>query len=224
MWPIAQTKTYLLAKSSSAANKNRVVWAFSEATFSYRVDIFFRLLIPAALFLTVTKSYKSIFLNTYTYLLVSPHFIDVFTLLLFSNPLFANTKLFDLSAFINNSSKDVFKCVYYVYKVPTFSTWLVFFTPYENLSSGKSVACTRTKLVSIEKLFKSASWAEREVSELFGIFFLSKITNRKLITDYFFKIYPLLKWVPSVGFTEVYCSAEGFFANRAVKVFNSSLS
>ena len=62
------------------------------------------------------------------------------------------------------------------------------------------------------------------VLAFFGICFLAKITNRKLVTDYFFKVYPLLKWVPSIGFTEVYCSAEGFFANRSVKVFNSCLS
>ena len=48
-------------------------------------------------------------------------------------------------------------------------------------------------VLSIESIFKSAAWAEREVSELFGVFFFLKVSNRKLITDYFFKIYPMLK-------------------------------
>ena len=145
---------------------------------------------PAALFVTVFKSYKSVFLNTYTYLIISPQSLDVFNLLLFSNPLFLNTKLFDVSAFINNLTTSTFKVLYYVYKLPTFSTWLIPFIPYENLSSN---LITSPKILSIEKPFKAASWAEREVSELFGIFFFSKVTNRKLITDYFFKVYPLLK-------------------------------
>lgn len=192
-----------------------------ELSFSYRVDIFFRLLLPAAMFTTVSKNYQSTLLNQFTYMIVSPAFLDMFTLLLFSNPLFLNTKLFDISAFISNARSSTFKVLYYVYKIPSFSTWLVFFTPYESFTAG-SGSCA--KVISVEKLFKAAAWAEREVGELFGICFLTKITNRKLVTDYFFKVYPLLKWVPSIGFTEVYCSAEGFFANRSVKVFNSCLS
>ena len=43
-----------------------------EVTFSYRVDVFFRLLVPAALFVTVFKSYRSVFLNTYTYPIIPP--------------------------------------------------------------------------------------------------------------------------------------------------------
>lgn len=195
--------------------------SFSEVTFSYRVDVFFRLLLPATLFITVFKSYRSVFLNSYTYLIVAPNTLDMFNLLLFSNPIFINTQLFDISAFINNLNSRCFKVLYYIYKLPTFSTWLVLFLPYENLTNSIGAP---SKVISVEKLFKAASWAEREVGELFGIFFTSKITNRKLITDYFFKVYPLLKWVPSVGFTEVYCSAEGFFANRTVKLFNSALS
>jgi len=230
---------------TSQAKLNRFIWLFSalvkatatgvapikrtragapfaeELSFSYRVDIFFRLLLPAAMLTTVSKNYQTTLLNQFTYMIISPAFIDVFTLLLFSNPLFLNTKLFDVSAFISNVHGSCFKVLYYVYKIPSFSTWLVFFTPYESFTSNNRC---RTKVVSIEKLFKAAAWAEREVGELFGICFLAKVTNRKLVTDYFFKVYPLLKWVPSIGFTEVYCSAEGFFANRSVKVFNSCLS
>lgn len=109
---------------------------------------------PVALFVTVFKSYRSVFLNTYTYLIISPQSLDVFNLLLFSNPLFLNTKLFDISAFINNLTVSTFKVLYYVYKLPTFSTWLILFIPYENLSSN---LITSPKILSIEKLFKAAS-------------------------------------------------------------------
>ena len=126
----------------------------NEVTFSYRVDVFFRLLLPAAIFVTVFKSYRSVFLNTYTYLIISPQSLDVFNLLLFSNPLFINTKLFDISAFVNNLTASTFKVLYYVYKLPSFSTWLILFVPYESLSS---TLVSSPKILSIEKLFKAAS-------------------------------------------------------------------
>lgn len=222
-WPILVLARTIKAVASTMKFRSNQKTQPILFSFSYRIDVFFRLLLPAAMFTAITKSYESTLLNQFTYMVITPNFIDLFNLLLFSNPLFTNTKLFDISGFISNTGKSSFKVLYYVYKVPSFSTWLVFFSPYENLSSRTSFG-QQVKLVSLEKLFKAAAWAEREVSELFGVFFTSKITNRKLVTDYFFKIYPLLKWVPSIGFTEVYCSAEGFFANRSVKVFNSSLS
>jgi hypothetical protein len=128
--------------------------SFSEVTFSYRVDVFFRLLLPATLFITVFKSYRSVFLNSYTNLIVAPNTLDMFNLLLFSNPIFINTQLFDISAFINNLNSRCFKVLYYIYKLPTFSTWLVLFLPYENLTNSIGAP---SKVISVEKLFKAAS-------------------------------------------------------------------
>lgn len=142
--------------------------------------------------------------------------LDVLALTLHANPVFANTKLYDISAY---AAPDAAVVVYYIFSVPIFSTWLVVF-----VGASTRKTSTRAGVVSIETLFKSAAWAEREASELFGVWFFFKKNNRKLITDYFFKIYPMLKWVPSIGFSEVYVSAEGYFANRPVKVFNSALS
>lgn len=102
--------------------KPTTAFSFSEVAFSYRVDIFFRLLLPATLFITVFKSYRSVFLNSYTYLIIAPNTLDMFNLLLFSNPIFINTQLFDISAFVNNLNSRCFKVLYYIYKLPTFST------------------------------------------------------------------------------------------------------
>lgn len=193
---------------------------------NYQIDIFIRLLLPNLVFFSVFKQKKSVNSSAFSHLAISGEYLDIFSLLLYSNPLFINTMLYDISAFINSLKKNTFKTLYYVFKVPTFNTWLVLFIPYESLSASNFLEknTNRLNLISIEKLFKAASWGEREVGELFGINFFFKITNRKLITDYFFKVYPLLKWVPSIGFSEVYCSAEGYFYNRSVKVFNSALS
>lgn len=142
--------------------------------------------------------------------------MDVLALTLHSNPIFSGSKLFDLSAYSANSGALT---IYYVFSVPAFSSWLVVFVSVTSQSSK-----ARANVISVESLFKSAAWAEREAGELFGVWFLFKRNNRKLVTDYFFKIYPMLKWVPSIGFSEVYLSAEGYFANRPVKVFNSALA
>lgn len=214
---------FFFAKQKTTA-KNKKFYMYYNL--NYQIDIFIRLLLPNLVFFSVFKQKKSVNSSAFSHLAISGEYLDIFSLLLYSNPLFINTMLYDVSAFINSLKKNTFKTLYYVFKVPTFNTWLVLFVPYESLSATNFAEKTNNKLnlISIEKLFKSASWGEREVGELFGINFFFKITNRKLITDYFFKVYPLLKWVPSIGFSEVYCSAEGYFYNRSVKVFNSALS
>lgn len=52
-------------------------------------------------------------------------------------------------------------------------------------------------------LFPSAGWLEREVWDLFGVYFLKNSDLRRILTDYGFKGYPLRKDFPLTGFTEV---------------------
>jgi NADH:ubiquinone oxidoreductase subunit C len=63
-----------------------------------------------------------------------------------------------------------------------------------------------TPLYSVAGLFKSANWAEREVWDLFGIFFLNHKDLRRILTDYGFNGHPLRKDFPLTGFTEIYYS------------------
>ena len=192
----------------------------------HQVDLFLRLLLPAAPLLFIRDVKRTLFLSHFSIFIIASEFMDLLSLVLLSNPIFVNTILFDISAFIKNSANMAFKVVYYTFKLQVFKAWLIVFLSYESLfgSSGGVSAPNKGHLISIEKLFLSAGWSEREAGEMFNISFFNKVTNRKLITDYFFKIYPLLKWVPSTGFSEVYCSSEGYFTNRSVKVFNSALS
>lgn len=46
---------------------------------------------------------------------------------------------------------------------------------------------------SVEKLFPSASWLEREVWDMFGIFFFFHTDLRRILTDYGFFGHPLRK-------------------------------
>jgi NADH/F420H2 dehydrogenase subunit C len=52
-------------------------------------------------------------------------------------------------------------------------------------------------------LYKSAGWLEREVWDLFGIFFLEHPDLRRILTDYGFQGFPLRKDYPLSGFTEI---------------------
>jgi len=58
-------------------------------------------------------------------------------------------------------------------------------------------------VVSLNKLFLSSSWWEREVWDMFGIFFHEHLRLRRILTDYGFVGYPLRKDFPNVGFYEI---------------------
>ena len=59
-------------------------------------------------------------------------------------------------------------------------------------------------LPSVTPLYSSAGWLEREVWDLFGIFFENHPDLRRILTDYGFSGHPLRKDFPLTGFLEVY--------------------
>ena len=56
---------------------------------------------------------------------------------------------------------------------------------------------------SITNLFPAGNWFEREVWDMFGIFFHNHPDLRRLLTDYGFEGHPMRKDFPLSGFTEV---------------------
>lgn len=60
---------------------------------------------------------------------------------------------------------------------------------------------TVTKTVST--LYNSADWMEREVWDMYGIFFAGHKDLRRILTDYGFRGHPLRKDFPTSGFVEV---------------------
>jgi NADH:ubiquinone oxidoreductase subunit C len=57
--------------------------------------------------------------------------------------------------------------------------------------------------VSAKKLFSVADWIEREIWDMFGIYFINHNDLRRILTDYGFKGFPLKKDFPLTGYLEV---------------------
>jgi NADH dehydrogenase (ubiquinone) Fe-S protein 3 len=60
-----------------------------------------------------------------------------------------------------------------------------------------------TPVPSATQLYSSSGWWEREVWDMFGIFFSNHPDLRRILTDYGFSGHPLRKDFPLTGYTEV---------------------
>ena len=61
-------------------------------------------------------------------------------------------------------------------------------------------------IISLINFFKSSSWLERELWDMYGICFSNNKDLRRLLTDYGFEGNPLKKDFPLTGFSEVFYS------------------
>ena len=67
----------------------------------------------------------------------------------------------------------------------------------------KTYADEATPIPSITSLYDGANWYEREVYDLFGVFFTGHPDLRRIMTDYGFDGHPLRKDFPLTGYTEI---------------------
>nr|KMM65140.1 NADH-ubiquinone oxidoreductase 27 kDa subunit [Coccidioides posadasii RMSCC 3488] len=67
----------------------------------------------------------------------------------------------------------------------------------------KTYADEATPVPSITSLYDGAVWYEREVYDLFGVFFVGHPDLRRIMTDYGFDGHPLRKDFPLTGYTEI---------------------
>jgi NADH-quinone oxidoreductase subunit C len=67
----------------------------------------------------------------------------------------------------------------------------------------KVAADEATPVPSVTSIFSSAGWYEREVWDLFGIYFADHPDLRRILTDYGFEGHPMRKDFPLTGYVEV---------------------
>ena len=72
----------------------------------------------------------------------------------------------------------------------------------------KTTAGEGAPVPSATSVFNSANWFEREVWDLFGIFFSDHPDLRRIMTDYGFEGHPLRKDFPLTGYVEVRYDAD----------------
>jgi NADH dehydrogenase (ubiquinone) Fe-S protein 3 len=60
-----------------------------------------------------------------------------------------------------------------------------------------------TSVDSIVSLYRCSNWFEREVWDMYGVFFYKNNDLRRILTDYGFKGHPLRKDFPVTGYIEV---------------------
>lgn len=103
-----------------------------------------------------------------------------------------------------------FRLLLDIWVVDSISSYKRFFLGYRLLSVvyniNLNIYCRLSKdssIISLMMLYSSANWLEREIWDLFGIYFYNHYDLRRLLTDYGFQGHPFLKDFPLGGFTEV---------------------
>ena len=68
--------------------------------------------------------------------------------------------------------------------------------------------CENTSIDSVSNIYNSACWLEREIWDMFGLYFKNHPDLRRILSDYGFEGYALRKDFPLSGFTEVSYTTE----------------
>ena len=77
-----------------------------------------------------------------------------------------------------------------------------------------------TPVESVNDIFKAANWNEREIWDMYGVYFTNHPDLRRILTDYGFEGHPLRKDFPLSGYVECRYDDE---LRRVVQVFPSSV-
>lgn len=71
-----------------------------------------------------------------------------------------------------------------------------------------------TPIESANDIFKAANWYEREIWDMYGVFFANHPDLRRILTDYGFEGHPQRRDFPLSGYVEVLTIHHSFTQNR----------
>lgn len=111
--------------------------------------------------------------------------------LLSNDPRFLFNQLVDITAVDYPHKNQRFEVVYHLLSL----THNLRLRVKINLSENNAIN-------SIEKIFPSANWFEREIWDMFGIVFENHTDLRRILSDYEFSGFPLRKDFPLSGYTQ----------------------
>tara|TARA_B100000614_G_scaffold104869_1_gene94476 strand:- start:2212 stop:2826 length:615 start_codon:yes stop_codon:yes gene_type:complete len=133
----------------------------------------------------------NVFFNDFQIIVPSKKIFDVLTKL-HSNSYLAFDQLIDITAIDYPEKPTRFEVVYLLLSTIT------------NQRLTVKICVNEGELVqSCVSIFKSANWSEREIWDMFGIFFSGHPDLRRLLTDYGFEGHPLRKDFPLTGRVQV---------------------
>lgn len=108
------------------------------------------------------------------------------------NSLSRVTNAVDITAVDNLNSELRFNINYQLQSITTNTRWVL-----------STWASEIKPLLSLQTLYPAFNWAEREVWDMYGVFFIKHPDLRRILTDYGFVGFPLRKDFPLSGFREV---------------------
>lgn len=148
-------------------------------------------------FINYINQYSNFHLN----IIILNNWFYIIILFLKYNSFFYKTMLVDINTFdynkillLENNQKLIINCIIYYFISLIYNVKINIYTFSSDLN----------KLNSISFLFNNSLWIERELTEMFNIYFLNKLDNRNLLLDYSYIGNPLLKNFPIVGNVELF--------------------
>lgn len=122
----------------------------------------------------------------------------------------SNRKLLPLLDLLKNHSELQFKQLIDLYGVDYISRkrrfevhYVLWSFLYNSRLRIKSYLELEEPIDSVSSLYSSGNWLEREVWDMFGIYFTNHPDLRRILTDYGFEGFPLRKDFPVTGFLEM---------------------
>lgn len=150
----------------------------------------------------VSSLFNSLFFSiiirdNFLYLNIKRDFLYLFFFILNKHTFFAFNALMDLWG------------VDFPHKNNRFQINYLFINTLKNYRLILKVKLKNLELIpSINALYNSSGWLEREVWDMFGVFFFGNQDLRRILTDYGFEGFPLRKDFPLTGFYEIFYDYE----------------